>query len=57
MVVMLMIIVMLVIGLVVAETNLAGEPRFGQQFQRTIDSRVPDARILFLHQPIKILAG
>src|SRR5687768_7745449 len=55
-IVMLMIVVMLVVGLVIAEPNLAGETGLGQKLQRSINSSMPDRGILFLHQPVEIFA-
>jgi hypothetical protein len=55
-IVMLMIIVMLVIGLIIPETDLTGEARLGQELERTINGSVSDGRVLFLHEPIEVLA-
>src|SRR5688572_17054659 len=57
MIVVLVVIMMLVIGLVVAKPHLTSEAGFGQKFQRSVNGRVADRRIVFLHQPIKVLAG
>lgn len=56
MVVMIVIVMVFVICLVVAEPNLPGQPGFGQELQRPVNGRVADGRVLFLHQPVQVLA-
>lgn len=56
-VVMLMVIVMFVIGLVVAKTDLTGKARVGQQLERSIDRSLTDVWIQPLDQLIKVFAG
>src|SRR5215204_3913873 len=56
MIVMLVIVMMLVIGLVIAESHFAREPSLGEKLERPVYGRVADGRILFLHQPVKIVA-
>lgn len=52
---MLVVVVVLVVRLVIAKPNLAGQSRFGQQLQRTINRCQPDRRVLFMNQAMKIL--
>ena len=56
-IVMFVFEVVFVVGLVVAKANFSGEARFGQKFKGAVDGRVADGWILFLDQPVKILAG
>lgn len=48
---------MLVIGLVVAEPNLASKAGLGKELERAVNSRMADRRILLLHEEIEIFAG
>src|SRR5438552_2901729 len=56
MVMMFMIIVMLVIGLIIAEPDFPGETGLGQKLQRTVNGRMPNARVPLLHEPVYIFA-
>lgn len=52
-IVMFVIIVMLVIGFAVAETHFTRQSGFGQKFERSVNGRVTDIRILFLNGQYK----
>ena len=54
-VVMRMIVVMLVISLVVTESDLTGQARFGQKLKCPINGRVTDRGVLAMNQKIEIL--
>jgi hypothetical protein len=56
-VVMLMLVIVLVVRATVAEAHLARQSGLRQQPQRPIDCRLANARILRLHQAVKIFAG
>jgi len=55
MVMMFVVVMVLVIGLVVAKTNFSSQPGFSKQLKSAVNGRVPDRRILFLNEPVKIL--
>lgn len=55
MIVVRVVVMVFVIGLVVAKSDLAGESRLRQQPQRPIDRRMADRCILFLNEPVKVL--
>jgi len=55
MVVMRVIVMVLEVGLVVAEPDLASKARLSQQPQSTINRRVSNGRVLFLNKAMKIL--
>ena len=52
---MLVIIMMLVIGLVIAESNFARETSLREEFKRTVYGRVADGRVFLLDKPVKII--
>ncbi len=56
-VVMLVIVVMFVVGLIVAEPNLAGESRLGKKLERSIHGCMADRGILLLNYPVKVVRG
>ena len=56
-VVMLVFVVVFVVGASIAEPDFACEPRFGEEFQGSIDGGLADARIFFLHQTVEIFVG
>ena len=56
-IVMLMFVVVFVVGDAVAKANFARESCFGEQLERAIDSRLADAGIFLLDQPVEIFAG
>src|ERR1700686_2829126 len=41
----------------VVEGNFAGQSALRKQFQRTVNGRVPDAPIFFLHQAMQLVGG
>ena len=53
-IVMLTFVIMFVMRAAVAKTNLARESRFGEQFERAINCRLPDGRVFFLDELIEI---
>lgn len=53
-IVVLVFVVMFVVRASVAETNFARESGFGEQFERAINGRLTDGRVLTLHQPVEI---
>ena len=55
-IVMLVVVMMLVVGLVVAESHLTRKAGFGQKFERAVNGRVADRRIEFVNEPVKVLA-
>jgi hypothetical protein len=55
-IVMLVIVMMLVISFIISEAHFAGEPGFSQKFESAVNGRVPDRRVLLLHQPVKVFA-
>src|SRR4051794_33063456 len=55
-VVVLVFVVVLVMCAPVAEANLACQPGFGQQFQRAIDRSLPNGRVFFFDQLVKVFA-
>lgn len=56
-IVVLMFVVMLVMRATVAEPDFARESCFGQEFQCAINGRLPNAGILFLHEPVEVFVG
>src|SRR2546425_6621929 len=56
-IVMLMLIVMFVVGATIAKANFTGQAGFSQKLQGPIDSRLPNARVIFLDQSVKVFAG
>src|SRR5438552_14570 len=56
-IVMLVLVIVLVMRAAIAESRFAGQPRISQKLQRTIDGGLSDARVLFAHQAIEIVAG
>jgi len=55
-IVMLMVVMMLVVGLVIAEPHFTREPSFRQKLERPVDSRMPNSRVFLLYKPIQVLA-
>src|ERR1700730_12623838 len=49
------VILMLVAGNAVVESDLAGESAFGQQLQSAVDRGISDALIFLLHQAMKLV--
>jgi hypothetical protein len=56
-IVMLVIVMMLVIGLVVAEAYFTSKSRLGQKLKSTIYGRMADRWVLFLDKPMKVIRG
>ena len=53
-IVMLMFVVVLVVRAAVAEAHFACESGFGQNFQSSVNGRLPDRRVFFFYELIEI---
>jgi len=51
------VVLVLVAGDTVVESDFAGESAFGEQFQRAVHRSVADASIFLLDEPVKLLGG
>ena len=56
-VVMLMFVVVLVVSAVITKTNFTREARFREEFQRSVDGRLADPGVFFLHETIQVFVG
>jgi hypothetical protein len=57
MIVVLMIVMVFIVGLVVAESDLTREARLGQKLKCPVNGRMSDSGVLALNEMVKIFAG
>jgi hypothetical protein len=56
-IVVLVFVVVLVMRTAIAKTHFARKSSFREKFEGTIDGGLTDARVLFLHQAVKVFVG
>ena len=54
MVVVFVIVMMLVIGLVIAKSDLTRQAGLGQELKRAVNGRKADGRVFFVHQAVEV---
>jgi hypothetical protein len=54
---MLMLVLMFVVSASITETNLAGQPGFGEEFECAVDSSLAHTGIFQLHESVEVFIG